>query len=68
MTLSFRPLLCWIWLFTLHLWHLTDRMFLARGGKQGHRKENSEDALTNERNHSALAQLSVSRGARKAKA
>src|SRR6516164_1712201 len=43
-------------------------MFLARGGKQGHRKENGKDALTNERNHSALAQLSVSRGARKAKA
>src|SRR5262249_22320737 len=43
-------------------------MFLARGGKQGQRKENSEDALANKGTHSALAQLSVSRVARKAKA
>ena len=43
-------------------------MFLARRGKQRHRKEHSEDALTKERSHSALAQLSVPGGACKAKA
>jgi hypothetical protein len=43
-------------------------MFLARGGKQGHRKENSEEALTNEGSHNALAQLSVSDAACKTKA
>ena len=53
---------------TLHLWHLTDRMLLARGGKQGRRKENSEEALTNKGSHNALAQLSVSDAACKAKA
>jgi hypothetical protein len=40
-------------------------MFLARGGKHGHRKENSEEALTKEGSHSALAQLSVSAVVRK---
>ena len=34
-------------------------MFLARGRKQGRGKEKSEDALTNEGSHNALAQLSV---------
>jgi hypothetical protein len=43
-------------------------MFLAGRGKQGRCKENSEDALANERSHNALAQLSVSRRACKAKA
>jgi hypothetical protein len=43
-------------------------MFLARRGKQSHRKENSKDALANERSHNALAQLSVSRRACKTKA
>jgi hypothetical protein len=52
----------------LDLGHLTDRMFLARSGKQGRRKENSEDALSNEASHNALAQLSVSGAACKAKA
>jgi len=42
-------------------------MFLARGGKQGRREENSEDALANEGSHSALAQLSVPGDACKAK-
>ena len=52
----------------LHLRQLTERTFLARRGKQGRRKENREDALANERSHNALAQLSVSCRARKAKA
>jgi hypothetical protein len=43
-------------------------MFLARRGKQGHSKENGEDALANEKSHNALAQLSVSGRARKTKA
>jgi len=51
----------------LHLRHLTDRMFLARDGKQGRREENTEDALANEGSHSALAQLSVPGDACKAK-
>jgi hypothetical protein len=42
-------------------------MLFARRGKQGRREENSEDALANERTHNALAQLSVSRRACKAK-
>ena len=63
-----RPFFCWIGLLTLHFGHLTNRMFLARRGEQGHRKENSEDALANERTHNALAQLSVSRRPCKAKA
>ncbi len=40
-------------------------MLFARCGKQGRRKENSEDALANERTHNALAQLSVSAPMRK---
>src|SRR6516225_9425052 len=43
-------------------------MFLARRGKQSHRKENSKDALANEGSHNALAQLSVSRRRCKTKA
>jgi hypothetical protein len=42
-------------------------MFLARGGKQGRREENSEDTLANEGSHSALAQLSAPGDACKAK-
>ena len=60
-----RPALCWIWLFPLNFWHLADWMFLARRGKQGRGKENSEDALANEGTHNALAQLSVSAAVRK---
>ncbi|HEY6152612.1 MAG TPA: hypothetical protein VIW07_02620 [Candidatus Udaeobacter sp.] len=63
-----RPFLRWIGLLTLNLRHLTNRMFLARRGKQGHGKENGEDALANEKSHNALAQLSVSGRARKIKA
>ena len=55
-----RPGFCWIGLFPLNFWHLTDRMLFARRGKQGCRKENSKDALANEGSHSAVAQLSVS--------
>jgi hypothetical protein len=43
-------------------------MFFARHGKQSHRKENGQDALTKERSHNALAQLSVSCRPCKAKA
>jgi len=42
-------------------------MFLAGRGKQSHHKENSENALTNQRRHNALAQLSVPGDACKAK-
>ena len=52
-------------MFPLNFRHLADRMFLARRGKQGRRKENSEDALAKEGTHSALAQLSVSAAIRK---
>jgi hypothetical protein len=44
---------------------LSDGMLFARCRKQGHRKENSEDALTNKGSHNALAQLSVSAATRK---
>jgi hypothetical protein len=40
-------------------------MFLTRRGKQGHGKENNEDALTKQTSHNALAQLSVSAAMRK---
>ena len=63
-----RPFFCRVGLLTLHLRHLTDRMFFARRGKQGRRKENSNDALAQEKTHNALAQLSVSGDACKAKA
>src|SRR5262249_60566248 len=43
-------------------------MFLEGRGKQSQHKENSEDALTNEGSHNALAQLSVSGRPCKAKA
>jgi hypothetical protein len=65
---SVRPFFCRIGLLALHLRHLTNRMFLARSGKQSHGKENGEDALANKRSHNALAQLSVSCQACKAKA
>jgi hypothetical protein len=60
-----RPDLCRIGLFPLDFRHLSDRMLFARCRKQGRRKENSEDALANERSHNALAQLSVSAATRK---
>ena len=63
-----RPGLCWIGLFPLDFRHLADRMLFARRGKQGCRKENSNDALADEGSHSAVAQLSVSRRGCKAKA
>ena len=55
-----RPNLSWIGLFPLNFQHLSNRMLFARRGKQGHRKENSEDALAKEGTHNALALLSVS--------
>jgi hypothetical protein len=60
-----RPDLCWIGLFPLNFRHLSKRMLFARRGKQGGRKENSEDALAKEGTHNALAQLSVSAAMRK---
>ena len=60
-----RPDLCRIGLVPLNFRHLADRMLLARRGKQGRRKENSEDALAEEGSHNALAQLSVSAPIRK---
>ena len=61
-----RPdLRCWIGLFPLNFRHLSKRMLFARRGKQGRRKENSEDALAKEGTHNALAQLSVSAAMRK---
>lgn len=60
-----RPDLCRIRLFPLNFRHLADRVFFARRGKQGRRKENSKDALAKEGTHNALAQLSVSAAMRK---
>ena len=60
-----RPDLCWIELFPLNFWHLSDGMLFARCRKQGRRKENSEDALANKGSHNVLAQLSVSAATRK---
>ena len=62
---AIRPDLCWVGLFPLNFRHLADRMLFARRGKQGRRKENSEDALAKEGTHNALAQLSVSAAMRK---
>src|ERR1700756_2092835 len=61
-----RPDLCWIGLFSLNFWHLSQRMLFARRRKQEDAKRNTDDALANERSHNALAQLSVSAAARKA--
>ena len=61
----FRQSFCRIGLLTLHLRHLTDRMLLARRGKQGHREENSDDTLANQRSHNPLPHLSVPPGMRK---
>jgi hypothetical protein len=55
-------------LFPLNFRHLADRMFFARRGKQQNRERNSDGAAAEERSHNALAQLSVSRRACKAKA
>jgi len=60
MTLSFRPKLCWIGLFALDFRHLTNRMLFAGYAKQEHAEQNSNDALAEEKTHTALAQLSVS--------
>src|SRR5260370_42454010 len=48
--------------------HLSKRMFFTRCREQKDAERKSDDALANERSHNALAQLSVSRRACKAKA
>src|SRR5215472_3103848 len=63
-----RPDLCWIGLFPLNFRHLSKRVLFARCRKQEDAERNSNDALANETSHNALAQLSVSGGACKAKA
>jgi hypothetical protein len=63
-----RPELCWIGLFSLNFGHLSKRMLFARCRKQKDAERTSNDALAKKRTHNALAQLSVSRGACKAKA
>ena len=63
-----RPDLCWIGLFPLDFRHLADRMLFARCRKQKDAEGKSNNALAKERTHNALAQLSVSRRACKAKA
>jgi hypothetical protein len=55
-------------LFPLNFRHLADAMLFARKGKQENAKRNSDNAPANERTHNALAQLSVSCRACKAKA
>jgi hypothetical protein len=54
-------------LFALDLRHLAERMFFARYAEQQHAKRNSNDAVAEEKSHNALAQLSASGVARKAK-
>src|SRR5947208_12320544 len=63
-----RPDLCWIRLFPLIFRHLSKGMLFARCRKQKEAERNNDDALANERSHNALAQLSASGGACKAKA
>src|SRR5439155_17005515 len=58
--LCVRPDLCWIGLFALDFRHLTNRMLLAGYAKQEHVEQNSNVALTEEKTHTTLAQLSVS--------
>src|SRR6266567_1931258 len=65
---SIRPDLCWIGLFPLIFRHLSKGMLFARCRKQKEAERNSDDPLANERSHNALAQLSASGGACKAKA
>ena len=52
---------CWIGLFPLYFRHLTERMLFAGYAKQQHAEQNRNDALAEEKTHTALAQLSVSR-------
>ena len=60
MFLCVRPDLCWIGLLALDVRHLTNRMLFAGYAKQEHAEQNRNDALAEEKTHTALAQLSVS--------
>jgi hypothetical protein len=51
---------CRIGLFPLNFGYLTERMFLARDAKQQHAERYSTEAVTKEKSHHALAQLSAS--------
>jgi hypothetical protein len=56
-----RPNLCWIGLFSLDFRHLADWMLFAGYAEQQHAEQNSNDAVAEEKTHTALAPLSVSR-------
>ena len=60
-----RPDLCWVGLFSLNFRHLSQRMLFARCRKQEDAERNGDNALSKERTHNALAQLSVSAAMRK---
>jgi hypothetical protein len=51
---------CRIGLLSLDFRHLAERMFFARYAKQQHAERNSTEAVAEEKNHNALAQLSAS--------
>ena len=51
---------CRIKLFPLDVWHPAERMFFARYAEKQHAERNSNDGVTEEKSHNALAQLSVS--------
>jgi hypothetical protein len=63
-----RPDLCWIGLLPLDFWPFTDPMLFAGYADHEDAQHNSNNAPAKERTHNALAQLSVSRRACKAKA
>jgi hypothetical protein len=55
-------------LFALDFRHLAERVSFARYAKQQHAERDSSYAVTEEKSHNALAQLSASGVTRKAKA
>jgi hypothetical protein len=63
-----RPFLCRVRLFTLHVGHLTERMFLARYAKEQRTERKRDDTLPGEKSHNAPPHLSASRRTRKVKA
>ena len=63
-----RPDLCWIGLLPLNFRQLPERMLFAGCRKQDDAERNNDNALAEERTHNALAQLSASSRACKAKA
>jgi hypothetical protein len=58
---------CWIDLFALDVGHLAERMFFARNTQEQHAESDSSNAAAEEKSHNALAQLSASGVACKAK-